>query len=166
VQDAPISRLDLLVCRNTLMYFNAETQARALARFHFALNGEGTGTGYLFLGRAEMMLMHGALFSPVELKFRVFEKVPQSGARERAPAGTGNGNGVSMTTRMDRLREQALEETPMARFVVDADGTLVLANQRARTLFSLNPRDIGRLLQDLEVSYRPVELRSMIEQAY
>ena len=37
VQDAPISRIDLLVCRNTLMYFNAETQARILCRFHFAL---------------------------------------------------------------------------------------------------------------------------------
>jgi two-component system CheB/CheR fusion protein len=166
VQDAPISRLDLLVCRNTLMYFNAETQARALARFHFALNGEGTGTGYLFLGRAEMMLSQGALFTPVELKFRVFEKVPQPAARQRVPAGAENGNGASMTNRMDRLRQQALEETPVARFVVDADGTLVLANQRARTLFSLNPRDVGRPLQDLEVSYRPVELRSLIEQAY
>ena len=40
VQDAPISRIDLLVCRNTLMYFNAETQARILARFHFALADE------------------------------------------------------------------------------------------------------------------------------
>src|SRR5262249_28333444 len=33
VQDAPISRIDLLVCRNTLMYFNAETQSRILSRF-------------------------------------------------------------------------------------------------------------------------------------
>ena len=37
IQDAPISRVDLLVCRNTLMYFNAETQSRILTRFHFAL---------------------------------------------------------------------------------------------------------------------------------
>ena len=37
VQDAPISRLDLLICRNTLMYFNAETQSRILRHFHFAL---------------------------------------------------------------------------------------------------------------------------------
>ena len=37
IQDAPISRIDLLLCRNTLMYFNAETQARILGRFHFAL---------------------------------------------------------------------------------------------------------------------------------
>src|SRR5436190_18173842 len=51
VQDAPISRLDLLLCRNTLMYFNAETQARIVGRFHFALNDEGL----LFLGKSEML---------------------------------------------------------------------------------------------------------------
>ena len=56
MEDAPISRLDLLVCRNTLMYFNAEAQARILGRFHFALNGDGKGNGTLFLGRAEMLL--------------------------------------------------------------------------------------------------------------
>jgi two-component system, chemotaxis family, CheB/CheR fusion protein len=55
-QDAPISRIDLLVCRNALMYFNAETQARILTRFHFAL----ANTGVLFLGKAEMLLSHGA----------------------------------------------------------------------------------------------------------
>jgi two-component system CheB/CheR fusion protein len=74
MEDAPISRLDLLVCRNTLMYFNAGAQARILRRFHFALNGGGKGNGVLFLGRAEMLLTHGALFRPVDLKFRVFAK--------------------------------------------------------------------------------------------
>ena len=39
-------------------------------------------------------------------------------------------------------------------------------NQKARLLFTLNAKDIGRPLQDLELSYRPVELRSLIEQAY
>src|SRR5262249_45474750 len=48
VQYAPISRLDLLVCRNTLMYLNAETQGKILARFHFALSDQG----FLFLGKA------------------------------------------------------------------------------------------------------------------
>ena len=40
IQDAPISRLDLLVCRNTLMYFTAEAQARILRHFHFALRDD------------------------------------------------------------------------------------------------------------------------------
>jgi two-component system, chemotaxis family, CheB/CheR fusion protein len=41
----------------------------------------------------------------------------------------------------------------------------VLANDRARVLFAINANDIGRAFHDLEVSYRPAELRSLIEQA-
>ena len=167
VQDAPISRLDLLVCRNTLMYFNAETQARILQRFHFALNGDGNGNGYLFLGRAEMLLSHGSLFTPLNLKCRVFAKVPSPGAgRARlAVVAAANGNGNDFM-RNDRLRDLALDESPTARIVVDTNGTLQMANQKARVLFTINPKDIGRPLQDLEISYRPIELRSLIEQAY
>jgi two-component system, chemotaxis family, CheB/CheR fusion protein len=164
VQDAPISRLDLLVCRNTLMYFNAETQSRIMQRFHFALNGDG----YLFLGRAEMLLSHSDLFAPLNLKCRVFAKVaqPGPGARIKLPANlNANGNGNDLM-RNDRLRDLALEESPVARIVVEANGTLAMANQKARLSFTINPKDIGRPLQDLEISYRPIELRSLIEQAY
>lgn len=54
VKDAPISRVDLVTCRNTLMYFNADTQRIVLSRLHFALAPQGT----LFLGHAEMLLSH------------------------------------------------------------------------------------------------------------
>ncbi len=73
VQDAPISRLDLLVCRNTLMYLNAETQAQVLRRFHFALNARGV----MFLGKAEMLLSHARLFVPYDLRRRFFRKADQ-----------------------------------------------------------------------------------------
>jgi two-component system CheB/CheR fusion protein len=59
VQDAPISKIDLLACRNALMYFNAETQARILSRLHFAL----APAGVLFLGKADMLLSHTKLLS-------------------------------------------------------------------------------------------------------
>ena len=168
VQDAPISRLDLLVCRNTLMYFNAETQTKVMSRFHFALNGHDNGEGYLFLGRAEMLLTQSSLFTPLDLKCRVFAKVQPPGMRQRAPAlaiPVPNGNGGEMS-RNQRLREMALEDMPLARIIIDTEGTLVQATQKARLLFTLNPKDIGRPLQDLEISYRPVELRSLIEQVY
>jgi two-component system, chemotaxis family, CheB/CheR fusion protein len=71
VQDAPISKIDLLVCRNALMYFNAETQSRILSRLHFALAPHGV----LFLGKAEMLLSHNKLFHPIDLKRRIFRKV-------------------------------------------------------------------------------------------
>jgi two-component system CheB/CheR fusion protein len=64
------------------------------------------------------------------------------------------------------LREAALDASPIARILVDANGNLVHADQKARLLFTLNPKDVGRPLQDLEISYRPVELRSLIEEAH
>ena len=86
VQDAPISRIDLLVCRNTLMYFNAATQAKILARFHFALSE----SGFLFLGRAETLLAHSESFTPVDLKRRIFMKVPKTNYRNRLLAMATN----------------------------------------------------------------------------
>ncbi len=71
IQDAAISHLDLLVCRNTLMYFNSQTQSKILSRFHSALNDYG----FIFLGRAELLLSHAHLFSPKTLKHRIFKKI-------------------------------------------------------------------------------------------
>ncbi len=164
IQDAPISRLDLLVCRNTLMYFNSETQSRILGRFHFALNDEG----FLFLGKAEMLLTHASLFTPVDLKFRVFSKQPRTTMRDRllVLAQTGDEEANNRLNLYLRLRDSAFEYSTLAQVVVDSNGILALANERARTLFSLGARDLGRPFSDLELSYRPLELRSRIEQAY
>src|SRR4029078_4455515 len=73
MQDAPISRIDLLACRNTLMYFDAATQKRVLSRFHFALNDGG----FLFRGRGETLLSQNNMFEPVDLRRRVFTKAPR-----------------------------------------------------------------------------------------
>src|SRR5262250_1908259 len=164
VHDAPISRLDLLVCRNTLMYFNADTQGRILAGFHFALNNDGM----LFLGRAELLFTHGDLFSPVDVKQRIFSKVPHPNARERwtTTAQFGNSEAINHATRYFRLRDVALDASPVARLVLNANGQVALTTQKLRETFGLTHQDVGRPLQDLEISYRPVELRSMVDQAY
>jgi two-component system, chemotaxis family, CheB/CheR fusion protein len=163
IQDAPISRIDLLVCRNTLMYFNSETQTRILDRFAFALR-EG---GYLFLGKAEMLLARSSLFTAVDLKRRVFRQVPQLGLRDRLMTlGEGGVNARPQLPRDERVRDTALDAGREAHLVVDSAGHLVLANAKARSTFQLSEGDIGKPFQDLEVSYRPVELRSKIQQAY
>jgi two-component system CheB/CheR fusion protein len=163
IQDAPISRLDLLVCRNTLIYLNAETQRRVLARFHFALNDDG----FLFLGKAEMLLTHAHLFTPVALQYRVFSKVSTTTPRDRMVALTqaGDNDAASELGVYVRLREAVFESSPLAQVVVDAQGVMVLANDRAQALFALDARDIGRPFRDVELSYRPVELRSVIDRA-
>ncbi|MGV0107625.1 CheR family methyltransferase [Nostoc sp. DSM 114160] len=164
LQDAPISRLDLLVSRNTLMYFNSETQGRILARFHFALNDNG----YLFLGKAEMLLMHSNLFMPLDLKNRIFTKVSTVNLRDRllVMANPADDESSNRLARNLRLREMGFDTTPIAQIVIDTNGTLVMMNEQARILFGLFPKDLTRPFQDLELSYRPVELRSLIERAY
>jgi two-component system CheB/CheR fusion protein len=162
VKDAPISRVDLLVCRNTLMYLNAETQRNVLGRLHFALAPQGT----LFLGHAEMLLSHSDRFAPVSLKNRIFRKVagPQGAADRSDPAGAfyeRHGDAPGLTT----VRDLAFRASPVAQIVVTGDDTVAMINQQAESLFGLSARDIGWLLRDLEVSYRPVELRAYLEQA-
>jgi two-component system, chemotaxis family, CheB/CheR fusion protein len=157
-RDAPISRVDLLLARNTLMYFNSGTQRSIVRRFHFALSDPG----YLFLGKAEMLLNHSDKFEPVDLRMRIFRRVGTSPIGARAPWGSG-----TMPHRQPRdlaLHAAALASGPVAQIVVDRAGKVALVNSRAEMLFNLNPRDVGKPFHDLEVSYRPAELRSVIEQ--
>jgi len=162
VQDAPISHIDLLLCRNTLMYFNAETQARIVQRLHFALNPSGT----LFLGKAEMLLSHGSLFTAVDLRRRFFRKVVVRPADRMPMVATMAVDATTHAPEPDaRSWREALMSSSSAQLVLDASARVSLSNRRADTLFGLGPRDVGRPFQDLEVSYRPVELRSAVRQA-
>ncbi len=162
IQDAPISRVDLLLCRNTLMYFNAEVQDRIIQRFHFALNDGG----FLFLGKAETMLAHNSLYRVEDLKNRVFSKTARGRIRDRSfMFNPGVMEAARVENGLAQLRESGFDATPIAQIVIDPTGRVALANERARTLFAISRRDLGLPIQDLDVSFRPVELRSGIEQA-
>ena len=104
----------------------------------------------------------------MELRNRIFTRASTNGFRERLlalapipPMGDGEAG-----ARYLRIREAALDAAPAAQIAVDRRGCLVLANERARRLFKVGASDVGRLLQDLEVSYRPLELRARLEEVY
>jgi two-component system, chemotaxis family, CheB/CheR fusion protein len=161
VKDAPISRVDVLACRNTLMYMNGDTQRNVLNRLHFALAPQGM----LFLGHAEMLLSHSERFTAVNLDARIFRKTAGSHR-----VGTNYDASAAIVRHgelpgLDPIRELAFRATPVAQIVVTGDDTVAMINQQAETTFGLSARDIGRLLRDLEVSYRPLELRTYLEQA-
>jgi two-component system CheB/CheR fusion protein len=117
VSDAPISRIDLLVCRNLLIYLEAETQDVVLPRLHYALNPDG----YLFLGKAETQLARSSLFRPVEMKHRIFTKVAQEWRRQPGSA-FGGGHG----TRLDPPQMDA----ELLRTILDETSTAYLASTR------------------------------------
>jgi two-component system CheB/CheR fusion protein len=162
VQDAPISRLDLLLCRNTLMYFNAETQGRVLRHFHFALQDSGV----LMLGRSEMMLSHRDLFTALDHKKRIFSKQPQPLPQSRVGAFANGDTNPPADSDEDRGgRDAALEMGPHAQVIVSRTGRLTIANLPARALFQIALDDIGRPFADLPLALRPVDLRPALEQA-
>lgn len=76
IKDAPFSRIDLVSCRNLLIYLDTDLQSRVIPLFHFALNK----SGFLFLGNSENVSRHTNLFSPVESRFRVFRRL-ETGSR-------------------------------------------------------------------------------------
>jgi two-component system CheB/CheR fusion protein len=157
-RDPPISRVDLLVSRNTLMYFGPDVQQRILANFYFALNRGG----FLVVGKAEALQSGRNYFVPYNLKRRVFMKDGAADTNFRVPR-------VPPLEPLERegppdLGEAAFEHAPTAQIVLDDQNRVAGINQAARTMFSLRHRDVGRQLQDLELSYRPVELRSLIDE--
>ncbi|HEY1320562.1 MAG TPA: CheR family methyltransferase [Streptosporangiaceae bacterium] len=158
VQDPPISRIDLVTCRNTLMYFTAEVQAKILASFHFALNPGG----YLFLGKAEALAARKQMFDVVDLRQHIFRKDGNptdisllgslSPSRPRTPRKSSG-----------QLTEAVFEQNGVAQVMLDASGTIALANRAARRMLSIGSAELGRHFRDAEFSFRPTDLRSAVE---
>jgi two-component system, chemotaxis family, CheB/CheR fusion protein len=73
-RDPPFSRLDLLTCRNVLIYFEPPLQKRALAAFHYALRNHGV----LVLGKTESLSSHSELFTASDRKNKFFLKNPSA----------------------------------------------------------------------------------------
>ncbi|MBI5546174.1 MAG: PAS domain-containing protein [Deltaproteobacteria bacterium] len=73
-RDPPFAKLDLISCRNVLIYFDAELQRQVILMLHYCLAREG----YLFLGKSETITASRDLFTPVDKEHRIFVKVGES----------------------------------------------------------------------------------------
>ncbi len=162
VHDAPISRIDLLVCRNLLIYLETETQNLVLPRLHYALVDDG----YLFLGKAETQLARSKLFRPVDMRHRLFCKVPQDWRRTGMGGVLRSGDPFPepVPSRHMRVMDAIVDGSAAAYLAIDNDDTLVFASAGARRMLEVGESDVGRPFQDLSVSYRPIELRGQIDE--
>jgi two-component system CheB/CheR fusion protein len=112
-----------------------------------------------------MLVTHAALFTPSDVRHRIFTKVVRLQLRERMVllAQSGSAEATNQVSRQLRARELISEGTPHAQMVVDSQGFLITANAPARVLFGIPEADLGRPLKDLEISYKPIDLRSPID---
>jgi two-component system CheB/CheR fusion protein len=170
VQDPPLSHMDLVVCRNVLIYFKNDLQDRVIPRFHYALRGDG----FLFLGRSESLLARSRWFTPVSARWRIFQRSAQPVARpaaallrsesdstaagmKREPREVEEGGGVSM--------ERLVEFLPFAVLVVDQDDVIRAWNRAAADLFDVAIDNVvGKRFRDLDISYRAEGLRARMEE--
>jgi two-component system CheB/CheR fusion protein len=165
-QAPPLSHVDLLLCRNVLIYFTSDLQERVLARFHYALRDDG----FLFLGRSESLLARSRLFRPIHLKWRIFQRAPavarQAAAVLPEPEGEAGAETVEPPTEASAVPrlQRALDALPAAVMVVDTTDTIQGWNPAAEALFDVPvAAAVGRNFRDLDVSYRVEGLRARIE---
>ncbi|MEA2178353.1 MAG: two-component system, chemotaxis family, CheB/CheR fusion protein, partial [Solirubrobacteraceae bacterium] len=128
-------------------------------RFHFALDD----AGLLLLGKSEMLVTHADIFRPADVKRRLFQKVVRPTMRDRVRVMATEMSGGPIPAVADKLRDAAYDVAIGAQLVIDREGRLVMANDLARRTLGVVGADIGRNVFDLEVSYRPVELRARLE---
>jgi two-component system, chemotaxis family, CheB/CheR fusion protein len=155
-KDAPMSKIDLLICRNVLIYFQLEAQTAILVRFHFALKN----TGFLFLGKSEALTSRRQIFTPVNLKQRLYAKgvrldledhlsiTPKF--REKWADQRLHKSEKDVTANQSYFWQTVFETGPVAQCAVDTHGYLISANEQANLLFELTPEDRTRPFQDLE----------------
>ncbi len=161
LEDAPISKLDLLVCRNTLMYFNYEAQVKILVRFHFALKN----LGFIFLGKAETLVSRSFLFTPVSVKHRIFSKGANLEFNDVLLLSNKNfKRNIDPFTDSKGFWQSAFETSPIAQLIAAPNSRLIGANKSARTLLNISVKSLGCPLQNLPFFTQLGELNFQVEQ--
>lgn len=114
ISDPPFSRLDIISCRNVMIYLETDVQQRMIEMFHFALGEDG----HLLLGNSENAERPGRLFKAVDKSSRIYRKAINSRARPGKfpvpPSGTSDGPKPPSRTRSfapvaETARRQLLE---------------------------------------------------------
>jgi len=168
--DAPISHCQLIICRNLLIYFDNVTQKAILSRMHYALE---TG-GILFLGKAESKLSESHLFRPLNVRWRLFQRLGNNNEEVRglAPMREAEARNPIMDKNAQELKSLQLYH----RYILDTlnsgimelDNTdlIVTHNDAALGIWGLaGTRVEGRRLQDSEIAVRCPEVARWLEKS-
>ncbi|MBL8472837.1 MAG: EAL domain-containing protein [Rhodocyclaceae bacterium] len=149
ITDPPFSRLDLISCRNLLIYLDNEIQTRVVRLFHFALR-EG---GYLFLGNSETIGQRADMFRTVSKKWRVYRRLsvpPEvrgpdyysvaNDSRTASPrAGTARASTIVRNRLGERVEDKLLKEYAPAAVLVDRAGEAIYYHGNTADFLEIPP---------------------------
>ncbi len=156
LKDPPFSRLDMISCRNLLIYMGASLQKKLIPLFHYTLNPGGI----LFLGTSETVGDGGDLFSIVDRKFKIYQRkeivktvnypalgrhLPPIAADDFSlPRSAGNKTALAGKPSLRELTEATLlkQVVPTA-VLVDRRGDILYLHGRTGLFLELGPGEIG-----------------------
>jgi two-component system CheB/CheR fusion protein len=140
IKDPPFTQMDLISCRNLLIYLDASVQKKLLPMFHYALKPGGL----LFLGSSESTASFADLFEPLDKRWKIFRRRQSVTGRQVLPElplqapGMANRAGSVTAGRLPAREaniQRLIERTLLSRFVpasvmVDAKGDIVYVHGR------------------------------------
>src|SRR5207253_4753806 len=165
VSDAPISRLDLLLCRNVFIYLDVPLQKRVLTRFHHALRRHGL----LVLGKSELIPFAGKIFESVDQQRRIYRK---DGRRDAAVAqerlfslleqesmAPAVEEGRPDLNTVDQFHRDIVQSLRVPMVATAPDGAILRWNAAAAALWGLSEEEVtGKKLPALTLPGLPGEL--------
>jgi two-component system CheB/CheR fusion protein len=158
IRDPPFSSIDLVSCRNLLIYMDNELQARVIPIFHYAL----VSSGIPLLGSAETVSRFESLFETINKKHRIFRRkdvasqLPPLSIRTMQMAGHDQKAGKSAPVADDvegrailRARNRILDTYAPAFVVVDGNGEVLYYSNRTGRFFEPAPGPPSKSLYDM-----------------
>ena len=141
--DPPFTKLDLICCRNLLIYLNPELQKKLIALFHYSLKPDGI----LFLGTSETIGIYTDLFSTLDAKWKIYQRLQSAQTpadmadfahfyREASPAGRGVGKHIAESASIPEIAHRLLLEdfTPPAALINDQGDVIYIHGRTGKYL--------------------------------
>jgi len=172
LSDPPFSQIDLIVCRNLLIYLDREVQREILQMFHFALRPGG----YLFLGSSESADACHELFSPVDKRNRIFRAKYGTASSRRTPTMPRGGyvrSQISLKTpeinvprkvSFADIHQRAIERSAPPSMIVDGNADILHMSENAGRFLRHVGGELSRNLLTLILPPLRLELRTTLFQ--
>ncbi|WP_431978592.1 CheR family methyltransferase [Pseudomonas fungipugnans] len=172
LSDPPFSQIDLIVCRNLLIYLDREVQREILQMFHFALRSGG----FLFLGSSESADACHELFTAVDKRNRIFRAKTGAANSRRTPTMPRGGyvrtnvaqqpppNHVQRKLSFADIHQRALERTVPPSMIVDANADILHMSENAGRFLRYVGGELSRNLLTLILPELRLEIRTTLFQ--
>jgi two-component system CheB/CheR fusion protein len=155
IRDPPFSRLDLISCRNLLIYMSGDLQKKLLPLFHYALNPDGV----LFLGTSETVGDFGNIFTTLDRKWKLYQRndacpdascmvqggllSPRTAEDAALPQATGKTAGSGELSLRELTEQALLQQVVPAGALVNGHGDILYLHGRTGLYLEPAPGEAG-----------------------